>query len=401
MPDRIETTHAGRVRGPDGISKRQFIKQCLCGMAGVAIGLHHSDSMAEVLLGGTTFDSERRVDEKWRKEALYYSKSKDPAGVRCYKCPYGCFLTEGESGRCRNRICQDGKLYTIAYGNPCAVHIDPIEKKPFNHFLPATRAFSIAAAGCNFRCLNCQNWSISQVSPRETMNDDLQPDAVVEQCISTKCESIAYTYSEPTTFYEYVLDTAKIAKAQKIRNVIKSNGYINELPLRALARYLDAANIDLKCFSEEIYTKLSEGSLAPVLGTLKVLRQEGVWLEITNLVIPEWTDDRDMIKRMCEWLCNNGLQDAPLHFSRFTPLYKLTQLPLTPISTLEAAREIALLAGMKYVYIGNVPHHQAENTYCHNCKKMIVERRGFTILQNSIKKGKCGFCREKIPGVWE
>ncbi len=383
----------------NGISKRRFIKQCLCGMTGIAIGLNHFDSLAKSV---SLYEQGSPGNDdlgKWSKEALFYSKTS--GGVKCFKCPHGCNLAEGESGRCRSRICNDGKLYTIAYGNPCAVHIDPIEKKPLNHFLPSTRAFSIAVAGCNFRCLNCQNWQISQVSPRETINDDLSPEAVVEQCVSTKCESIAYTYSEPITFYEYVLDTAKIAKEKKIRNVFKSNGFINEMPLRRLCKYLDAANIDLKSYSEEIYAKLSEGKLAPVLRALKVIREEGVWLEITNLVIPTWTDDRDMIKRMCEWLCANGLQDSPLFFSRFTPLYKLTQLPLTPVPTLESAREIAMKAGVRYVYIGNVPHHDAENTYCHKCKKMIIERRGFSILQNHIVKGKCEFCNEKIPGVWE
>jgi pyruvate formate lyase activating enzyme len=380
------------------ISKRRFLKQCLFGMTGMTIGFKYFGSVAESAVFHQPAGRGNNETDKWSKEALYYSKTSH--GVRCFKCPHGCNLGEGETGRCRNRVCQNGKLYTIAYGNPCAVHIDPIEKKPFNHFLPSTRAFSIAVAGCNLRCLNCQNWQISQVSPHETLNDDLSPEAVVEQCLSTGCESIAYTYSEPITFYEYVLDTAKVAREKNIRNVFKSNGYINELPLRRLCKSLDAANIDLKSYSEEIYAKLSEGALAPVLRTLKVLREEGVWLEITNLVIPSWTDDRDMIKRMCEWLCANGLQDSPLHFSRFTPLYKLTQLPLTPVATLENAREIALQAGVRYVYIGNVPHHEAENTFCHKCRKMIIERRGFSVLQNFVKKGRCQFCQEKIPGVW-
>lgn len=365
----------------------------------MAIGLKHFGSIPGSLAYSSPSSAGADDPEKWRREALYYGKT--PQGVRCFKCPHGCTLAEGESGRCRNRVCQDGKLYTIGYGNPCAVHIDPIEKKPFNHFLPSTRAFSIAVAGCNFRCLNCQNWQISQVSPHETVNDDLPPESVVDQCLDTRCESIAYTYSEPITFYEYVLDTAKIAREKKIRNVFKSAGYINEMPLRRLCQYLDAANIDLKSYSDDIYVRLSEGKLAPVLRTLKVLREEGVWLEITNLVIPGWTDDLDMIRRMCEWLCANGLQDSPLHFSRFTPLYKLAQLPVTPVLTLENAREIALQAGIQYVYIGNVPHHEAENTYCHKCKKMIIERRGFSVLQNFVKKGRCQFCQEKIPGVWE
>jgi pyruvate formate lyase activating enzyme len=280
------------------------------------------------------------------------------------------------------------------------VHIDPIEKKPLFHFLPGTRAFSIAVAGCNLRCLNCQNWQISQVSPKETENADLMPPAVVEECVRTQCESIAYTYSEPVTFYEYAFDTAKIAREKRIKNVWKSSGYINEKPLRMLSKVLDAANIDLKSFEDSIYTRLSSVRLEPILTTLKVLKEEGVWLEITNLVIPSWTDNLEMIRKMCDWLCSNGFSDCPLHFSRFIPLYKLTQLPTTPVSTLEQAREIALKAGMKYVYIGNVPGHEAENTYCHRCGKIIIERRGFSILSNDIVNKKCKFCGEKIPGVW-
>jgi pyruvate formate lyase activating enzyme len=293
------------------------------------------------------------------------------------------------------------KLYSIAYGNPCAIHIDPIEKKPLFHFLPSERAFSIAAAGCNFRCLNCQNWQISQFSPKDTDNYDFMPDKIVEQCSANKCESIAYTYSEPTTFYEYVYDTAWLARTKGIKNILKSNGYINEEPLRKLCTVLDAANIDLKCYDDAIYKKMSEGNLEPVLKALKVFKEEGVWLEITNLVIPEWTDDLEMIKKMCGWLVTNGLQDTPLHFSRFTPMYKLNQLPLTPVSTLEKAREIARSAGVHYVYIGNVPAHAAENTYCHKCSALIIERRGFTILQNTMQDGACGKCKTKIPGVWK
>jgi pyruvate formate lyase activating enzyme len=291
-------------------------------------------------------------------------------------------------------------MYTIVYGNPCAVHVDPIEKKPLFHFLPTTRAYSIAAAGCNLRCLNCQNWEISQSSPYDTVNDDLMPASVVEECMRNKCESIAYTYSEPTTFFEYAYDTAKMARAKGIKNVWKSNGYIQEAPLRDLCKYIDAANIDLKSFDESTYARLSSASLAPILRTLKILKQEGVWLEVTCLLIPGWTDDLDLVKRMCEWLVANGLNDCPVHFTRFMPLYKLTQLPLTPVSTLEAAREIALKAGVHYPYVGNVPGHAAENSYCHSCGKMIIERRGFAILENHVKDGKCEFCKARIPGVW-
>jgi len=280
------------------------------------------------------------------------------------------------------------------------VHIDPIEKKPLLHFLPSSRAYSIATAGCNLACFNCQNWEISLKSPRETTNFDLMPARVVEECLKNSCESIAYTYSEPTTFYEYVHDTALIARSRGIKNVYKSNGYINEKPLRQLCKYLDAANIDLKGFTESSYLKLNSGMLAPVLRSLKILKEEAVWLEITNLIIPSWTDDLPTIRQMCDWLVTNKLEDCPLHFSRFSPLYKLTQLPSTPLAVLEKAREIALESGMKFVYVGNIPGTELENTYCPKCRKKIVERKGFRVVENLIKKGKCSFCGTLIPGVW-
>jgi pyruvate formate lyase activating enzyme len=371
------------------ISKREFLRQCTLCAGGFALGIVRPNS----------FPSLNTDLGKFSKEALFYSKTAD--GLQCDKCPQGCmFIDEGDVGFCRNRVSHNGKIYSIAYGNPCSVHIDPIEKKPFFHFLPTTQAFSIAAAGCNFRCLNCQNWQISQVSPKESDNVDLMPSEVVKACITSGSESIAYTYSEPTTFFEYMFDTAQLARKQKIRNLLKSNGFINEKPLRLLCKVLDAANIDLKIFDEQIYKKLSSGKLAPVLRTLKVLREEGVWLEITNLIIPTWTDNYDTMKRMCEWLCVNGLSDAPLHFSRFTPLYKLNQLPPTPIGTLEKAHSIAKESGIKFVYLGNVTGHWAENTYCPKCKKTVIERNVYTILSNYVVKGKCKFCGETISGVW-
>jgi len=380
------------------LTKREFVKSCFLGTCGFAVGLDHIESLVAFFDRGGERGTPPDELWKWSKEALFYERT--AAGLKCLKCPNGCVLDVDQTGRCRNRVNYKGKMYSIAYGNPCAVHIDPIEKKPFFHFLPSTRAFSIAAAGCNLACLNCQNWEISQVSPKETENYDLMPARVVDECARSGCESIAYTYGEPTTFYEYAYDTAELARQRGIRNVWKSNGYINEEPLRKLCRVIDAANIDLKSFEDDIYVRLNGGRLAPVLRTLKVFKEEGVWLEITNLVIPSWTDDLEMIKKMCEWLANNGLQDCPLHFSRFNPLYKLNQLPLTPISTLEKARAIAVKAGLRYVYIGNVPAHWGENTYCHKCGKLIIERRGFTILANHLTGGKCGYCGELIPGVW-
>jgi pyruvate formate lyase activating enzyme len=386
--------------GKKKISKRDFLKYGFCGMCGAAIGF----SPVSMLAGAKMKPPDHKFGGskdlwKWSKEAYHYIKT--PRGLRCLICPNECVVLPDEPGDCRTRVAFENKLYTIAYGNPCAVHVDPIEKKPLYHFLPSTKAFSIATAGCNLACLNCQNWNISQASPEDTTNYDLMPEQVVEECLNYKCRSIAYTYSDPIAFYEYTYDTAKLARARGIKNVIITAGYINEKPLRQFCEVVDAANVDLKSFSDEIYMMLNAGKLKPVLDTIKILKQEGVWLEITNLIVPSWTDDFDMIKKMCDWLYDNDLYDCPLHFSRFHPQYKLTNLPATPESTLKQAREIALNAGIRFVYIGNVPGSDAENTYCPNCEKLLIERKGFFVSQNHVKDSKCEFCDESIPGVWE
>jgi pyruvate formate lyase activating enzyme len=371
------------------VKKRDFIKTGL-------IGLGCSCLPAAELIAGTRAPTDLW---KWSKEALFYEVT--PRGVKCMICPNECTLKPEELSDCHNRINKEDKLYTIAYGNPCSVNVDPIEKKPLYHFLPASRAFSIATAGCNLACLNCQNWTISQISPTETRNYDLMPFEVVNQTIANNCESIAYTYSEPITYFEYTYDTSKIARSKKIKNVLVSAGYINEAPLRYLAQYIDAANIDLKSFSESIYLKLNAGKLNPILNSLKILKESGVWLEITNLIVPSWTDDLEMIRAMCKWLYSNGFADTPLHFSRFHPMYKLTQLPATSQSVLESARNIALSEGLKFIYIGNVPGTDASNTHCPGCKKLLVERRGYQIIQVNIEQSRCKFCKELIPGIWQ
>ncbi|MBN2775367.1 MAG: AmmeMemoRadiSam system radical SAM enzyme [Prolixibacteraceae bacterium] len=374
------------------MDKRQFLKTTLFGAGGLAC-------FSNPLISHASEPATLKVGKKWTKEALFYTTT--PKGIRCLICPNECDIKEGESGDCRNRVSKDGKLYSIAYGNPCAVHIDPIEKKPMLHFLPGTKAYSIATAGCNLACLNCQNWTISQTSPEETRNYDLLPDKLIESCIENNCESIAYTYSEPITFYEYTFDSATLARQAGIKNVMVTAGYINKEPLEKLCKVIDSANVDLKSFSEDIYLKLNAGKLQPVLDTLVTMKNEGVWLEITNLVVPSWTDDLDMIKKMCGWLASNGFEKNPLHFSRFQPLYKLTQLPPTPVTVLKSAREIALAEGLKHVYIGNVPGTNSENTYCPNCGKAVIERKGYTILSNHLKDEKCEFCQTKVSGVWE
>ncbi len=388
------------VSGPKSISKREFLRYSFLGGCGLCLGGWAGRSFGNEINQETNRLAPFLQDKpwKWSTEALYFIDT--PKGIKCKLCPQKCEIEPGQAGDCRTNVNYGGKLYSISYGNPCAVHIDPIEKKPLYHFLPGTMAYSIATAGCNLACLNCQNWEISQSSPKDTRNYDLMPEAVVAEAGKAGCRSIAYTYSDPVAFYEYTLDTSMLARQEGIRNVIVSAGYINPDPLHRWCKYIDAANIDLKSFSDEIYEMLNAGTLQPVLDSLKIFRDEGVWLEITNLVVPTWTDDMDMIKKMCAWLAENGLGDFPLHFSRFQPLYKLTNLPPTPAATLEQARAIALQEGIKFVYIGNVPGNSAEHTYCPNCKKMIVERKGYTITKNNINQSKCSFCNQPIPGHW-
>ena len=333
------------------------------------------------------------------KEASFYKKL-DKKAVSCLLCPRFCHIPEGERGFCRVRLNKGGRLFTITYGCPCAVHIDPVEKKPLFHVLPGSNVLSIASAGCNLKCKFCQNWTISQTTPEHTYNYNLPPEEVVAAAKRKRCPSIAYTYTEPTSFYEYMLDTAKVARKQGVLNLFHSCGYINPEPLRKLSRYLDAGNVDLKGFSRDFYQKTCSAELQPVLETLKILKEEGVWIEITNLVIPTLNDGSELIKEMCFWIRDNLGEDVPIHFSRFHPDYKMRNLPPTPLETLERAHRIAKKAGLKYVYIGNVPGHPAENTYCPKCGKILIERRGYTILQNNIKEGECKFCREPIAGIW-
>jgi pyruvate formate lyase activating enzyme len=383
------------------VTKREFLRSGVCGVCGIALGMSTLEAIGRgIRFLGPELDLPLPEETlwKWSKEAAHYIQT--PKGIKCLTCPNECEINDEKKAECKNHIVVNNKLYTIAYGNPCAVHVDPVEKKPLNHYHPGSRAYSIATAGCNLKCLNCQNWSISQVGPKETQNYDLMPPKVVEECLANGCTSIAYTYSEPITFYEYMYDTALLARAKGIGNIMVTAGYINEKPLRKLCGVIDAANVDLKSFSEELYMMLNSGKLQPVLNTLKIMKELGVWLEITNLVVPTWTDDMDMIKEMCGWLASNGFEGTPLHFSRFYPQYQLQNLPPTPQSTLTQAREIAIKEGIKYVYIGNIPGDPSSNTYCPGCKKLLVERKGYTISQNHIIGSRCRYCSAVIPGVW-
>ena len=329
-------------------------------------------------------------------KAMFYQKLKNNY-VRCDLCPNNCVLKENEIGTCNVRQNIEGELYTLVYNRPVSINIDPIEKKPLYHFYPGSLILSIATVGCNLRCNFCQNWTISQTKPDEASAYNATPEQIVEMAKENNCRSIAFTYTEPTIFYEYMYDIAKLAKENDIKTVWVTCGYINEEPLRKLAKVIDAANIDLKGFSEEFYSTYTTGSLQPVLNTLKIAKEEGMFFEITNLVIPDANDDPIKIREMCKWIKANLGDKYPLHFSRFFPNYKLMNKPPTPVKTLEMAYDIAREEGIKYVYIGNVAA-SAEDTFCPKCGKKIIDRSGYMIGDIHIKDGKCEYCGEDIFG---
>lgn len=320
--------------------------------------------------------------------------------VQCSLCPHGCVLTKGKTGLCRGRQNRDGALVTLGYGYPCAEHTDPIEKKPLYHFLPGSRAYSIAVAGCNLRCRNCQNFTISQTSPLETDVPYVPPRQVVDDAKNNGAQVIAYTYSEPTVWIEYMYDIARIARKAGLKNVSVTSGYISPEPFSDLAQYLDGMHIDLKSFDDAVYRDLNAGKLQPVLDTILAAKKKGVWVEIVNLVVPEWTDKLDMIRKMAAWIRQNAGDETPLHFSRFFPLYQLAHLYPTPEDILIKAQQAATEEKLRYVYVGNVPDMDA-NTYCPQCKAMLVERKGYLVKVKGMKGDKCGKCGRAIPGVWQ
>lgn len=312
-----------------------------------------------------------------------------------------CLIPDGKRGYCQARENRGGTLYSLVYGRPVALHVDPIEKKPLYHVLPGTTSFSLATAGCNMKCSFCQNWEISQARPEEVNTPYVAPEELVAQAQQAGSASIAYTYTEPTIFYEYMLETAMLAREKGLKNVMHSNGYINEEPLRRLAKYLDAANIDLKGCSDEYYASLAQGSLEPVLRSLTILKEEGVHTEITNLLVPGYNDDAESVKKLCDWIRENLGSDVPLHFSRFFPMYKLLKLQPTPVESVERAVQIARAAGLRYVYVGNVAGHTGEDTVCPFCGALLIDRKGNFVVENRINQGRCPSCHKSICGVWE
>lgn len=312
-----------------------------------------------------------------------------------------CVLEPGQRGRCTVRLNVDGELVSLVYGRPVAVHVDPVEKKPLFHFLPGSDVFSIATAGCNLRCQFCQNWEISQAAPEDVSPYDLSPEAVVEGAVEYGCRSIAYTYTEPLVCFEYVRDTAVLARERGVASILVTAGYVNPGPMMELAECVDAANVDLKSISDRYYREVCGGTLAPVLDTLRILKESGTWLEVTNLVVPTLNDGEEELEELARWVLDNLGPDTPLHFSRFFPMYRLTDLAPTPVETLAGAREAALGMGLHHVYAGNVVTPEGMVTRCPSCGRELVVREGYRVTRMDILDGACAHCSEPVAGVWE
>ncbi|NCN64552.1 MAG: AmmeMemoRadiSam system radical SAM enzyme [Candidatus Altiarchaeum hamiconexum] len=338
------------------------------------------------------------------KEAMLYEKlEKGKNLVRCNLCNHHCVIVEGKRGICGVRENRKGTLYSLNYGKIIASNIDPIEKKPFFHFLPGSKAFSISGEGCNFSCRHCQNWKIAHLVKRrrEIYGENFRPEDIVEMAKKYNCKSISCTYTEPTIFFEFAYDTAKIAKKQGIYNNFVSNGYMSGQTINLMSGLIDAINVDIKAWTEKIYWENFGASLEKLLKTTKLLKKTGIWIEITTLLIPSLNDSEEQIKGVIDFVQDEIGKETPLHFSLFYPHYKLMHIPSTPIETARKAREMALESGLRYVYTGNYPGDEGENTYCYNCKNLLIKRCGFMVEKNLIEKGRCPHCGVKINGVFE
>ena len=333
------------------------------------------------------------------REALLYEKLENKL-VHCYLCNHHCKIAEKKFGICGVRQNIDGKLYSHVYGKAIASHVDPIEKKPLYHFFPGSTSFSIATIGCNFRCGFCQNWEISQSSIRDgnSPGEEFSPEEIVKAAIKYNCKSISYTYTEPTIFFEYALDTAKLAKEKGLYNNFVTNGYMTKEALQMIKPYLDAANVDLKFFKDGSYKKICRANLDPVLDSIKFMHQLGIWVEVTTLVVTGENDSEEELTGIANFISDLD-KNIPWHVSRFHPDYQFADRRPTPEATLRKTQEIGKKAGLNYIYVGNVSGF-GNDTYCHNCKKLLIKREIFSVLEYNIKTGKCLYCNVAIPGAF-
>jgi pyruvate formate lyase activating enzyme len=337
---------------------------------------------------------------KFTREIDFYERLPERR-IQCFVCPLHCVLNDGETCFCRTRTNVGGTLYTRAYNNPCILRTDPIEKVPLNHFRPGAQTLSIAVGGCNLRCLYCQNYEQSQKMPDELKTFDLTPDEAVAAAKKKNLDIIAFTYSEPVAFLEYAKDIAKAAKKAGLKVVVATAAFVEPKPILDLAKYVDAFAIALKGFDEDFYYHVCGVHFEPILEAIKAVKKHTkCWLELVNLVVPTYNDNAETIAKMVRWIRQNVGGNVPVHFARFVPIYQLTNLPRTPVQTLEAACAAAKEAGLRYVYTSNIAPHEGNNTFCADCKKPVIQRLGFKIMENDLKKGVCPRCRKKLPGVW-
>ena len=334
------------------------------------------------------------------REAMLYSRLEEQK-VQCHLCNHQCTISPSKRGICGVRENREGKLYTLVFGRAISLNVDPIEKKPIFHLYPGSTSFSIATVGCNFRCLQCQNHEISQMPKDQGRMDGstVSPSKIVSLAKENRCQSISYTYTEPTIYFEYAYETAALANKEGIKNIFVTNGYMTEEALKMIQPYLDAANVDLKSFQEKFYKEICGARLQPVLENLRMMRQLGIWVEITTLVIPTLNDSDKEFEEIAQFIVSLG-PEVPWHISAFYPTYKMLSLPRTPASLLHRAREIGIRAGLQYVYCGNIPGEEGEDTFCPHCSRKVIERVGFRVAKNEVIKGECSHCHTRIDGVW-
>jgi len=380
------------------MKRRTFIRCLGCGAA-LAVA-PRSDLIPEFLGGIQNAYAFDITTELSSVEARYYNKV-EGGGIECNLCPRHCFITDLERGYCGVRENRKDTYYTLVYGLPCSVNIDPIEKKPLFHFHPGAQTFSLATAGCNVNCKFCQNWEISQTRPEQTRNIKLPPQDIIDICQKRSIPFIAYTYSEPIIFYEYMYDIAELGNKSSIQSVMITGGFIEMEPLKDLLPHLAAVKVDLKAMREDYYRNIVHGELKPVLDALVQIKNSGTWLEIVYLVLPTLNDTDDEFRDLAQWIITNLGADTPLHLSRFYPQYLLKNLPPTPLGTLERAYEIARAEGLQFVYVGNVPGHRLESTYCPGCGEVLIQRRGYRIMNYNLNGNLCHKCKREIPGLFK
>lgn len=380
------------------VKRREFIKTALARACGVGFAAFFACKQVVKVAGASlSFGAQKGL---LRPAPSPWFKKLDSGNIKCVLCPKECELSSGQRSPCRVRKNDNGKGYTLVYGNPALIQQDPIERKPFFHVLPGSRALSVSTAGCNLECKFCEVWDMALAYPEEIYAYDLPADKVIQHALDSGVASISYAFGEPVVFYEYMDKIASLAKEKGLLNLMHTAGFISSEPLRKLSKKIDAVNLDLKSFDPKFYRDVVGGQLEPVLEALRILKSEGVHIEITNIVIPTLNDNLKIIENMCRWIIKELGPDIPLHFARFYPLYKLSSLPRTPVATLDKARDIAFELGLKYVYLSRVTGHPGENTFCPECKEKIISRIGFVLDKIKLKEGKCSFCGASIAGLW-